>query len=248
VILANELTIEIDGLLDASGCGYKGGSISCQGESWTGPGIKERAANGGGGGGSETADSFQIGGGGGGFATEGSCSSAILNGDKYLPFVGRGGQKYDPFAKIPQTLLGSAGGGGCLVSLFDHLAAKGGEGGGAIILRVHTLRNNGSIRARGHGGAFSREAGGGGGSGGLVLIVADRVFGAGSIRAVGGDGGSSPTSAKSFSAGGSGGDGVILIRSPDAFSVSSGAINCNPLFKLENNLDFPDLGPLISRV
>jgi hypothetical protein len=115
----------------------------------------------------------------------------------------------------------------------------GGNGGGAIILRVHTLVNNGKIRANGASGGYQFGSGGGGGSGGLVLIVADHVLGDGTIEAKGGLGGS-VYEYDEHSWGGRGGDGHIIIRSPDV----RGQMKCTPNAKIENTLDFPDLSSL----
>jgi hypothetical protein len=237
VIVADDVTIESYGRLNASR-GYHGGEKRQQGESWTGLGKARCAANGGGGG----CGNSDQGGAGASFGTDG-----CLHADKsdIDPTVGI---KYDPFSQIPNTLLGSGGG-------SSDEETKGGNGGGAIIIRAHTLRNDGEISCIGGDGFVSGSGkyfhGGGGGSGGLVLIVANHVEGSGCITVQGGKGGLSDENIYNyiprsliFRCGGNGGDGHIIIRSPDAQSISTGQMKCKPAAKLENNLDFPDLSSL----
>jgi hypothetical protein len=146
--------------------------------------------------------------------------------------VGHPGETYDPFSHVPETLLGSGGGAGCFKSKDGSVGyAPGGDGGGAIIIRVYNLRLDGQIYVNG-GGDWSAC---GSGSGGLVLIVADHIEGNGNIHACGGAYGSR------------GGDGRIIIRSPDAHTstiFNTGQIDCYPAAKIEKNLDFPDLSSL----
>jgi hypothetical protein len=245
VIVAHLLTIEKGGTLSATGHGYRGGErgsekVAYQGESWTGQGKDSRLANGGGGGGSIPFipglldfrnELVCFSGAGGSFATQGE--RATVTEAKYESYVGHPGETYDPFLHVPETLLGSGGGTGCYEYSNGSLVYRGGSrGGGAIIIRVHTLRLDGSIWANGE---LNEVYYGGGGSGGLVLIVADHIEGSGIIEARGGLGSCE------------GGDGHIIIRSPDANTTKifyTGQVECYPTAKIENNLDFPDLSSL----
>jgi hypothetical protein len=232
VIVARELTIEPGGCLDATGFGHRGGASCTQGSSWTGKGEKSCMANGGGGGGREHVSDFaRFGGAGGSFGSIGGRSFGDDIDDSY---IGRAGDVYDPFSQLPNTLLGS-GGGGSAHTYQGNVNYLDGNGGGAIIIRAHTLINNGFIKSNGNEGRRS----GGGGSGGLVLIVADHVRGEGVIQALGGKSGSDFEMWEEI-LGGRGGDGHIIIRSPDL----SGNMKYTPQPKIEYSLDFPDLSTL----
>ncbi|ODS24407.1 hypothetical protein AB835_03660 [Candidatus Endobugula sertula] len=98
-----------------------------------------------------------------------------------------------------QPLLGGSGGGATNIETDPNASigtgARGGSGGGALLLAVSgTLILNGNILANGGNGApfsFSRSIrfGSGAGSGGAVRLVATRVNGAGVIDMRGGLGG-----------------------------------------------------------
>jgi hypothetical protein len=89
-------------------------------------------------------------------------------------------------------LMGGSGGssvvrtGGCTGGW-----TSGGAGGGAIFIAARgTITLNGSVHANGGGPACTPSCGCGyGGSGGAVRLVADQVTGAGSVAAVGNNGG-----------------------------------------------------------
>jgi hypothetical protein len=250
VIVASVLAIEISGSLSVNYEGYSGGHNGHQGESWTGEGKKSRSPNGGGGGSSIEYKTglplgfgdMHFGGAGGSFGTKGEVPTVAVHQDTYerhyKSYVGQPGETYAPFSSIPRSLLGSGGG-------ASSIDGSGGSGGGAIIIRVHTLINNGTICANGQDGlkGSKGEVGGGGGSGGLVLIVAEHVLGNGTIKAIGGAG--STTSKNPYvDKGGRGGDGHIIIRSPDPESILNGKMKCTPPAKIVHNLDFPDLSSL----
>jgi hypothetical protein len=154
-------------------------------------------------------------GGRGSFATKANAYYGEVGLAKYESYVGLSGEPYDPFSQIPKSLLGSGGGGSSY--------GDGCRGGGAIIIRAHTIRIDGTVTTCGASSIGSS------GSGGLVLIVAEHVLGDGQIEAAGGYGEC--------------GFGPIIIRSPDVrgkFQINAP----NAAFKIENNLNFPDLGSL----
>jgi hypothetical protein len=100
VIVAREITIEDSGLINANGCGYRGGRAKHgQGESWNGLGQWSSSPNEGGGGASfaPSDDDIRFGGAGGSFATEGS--DAAVNDAKYDSIVGQQGKTYNPFSQ-----------------------------------------------------------------------------------------------------------------------------------------------------
>jgi hypothetical protein len=161
VIVARDVIIEEGGVIDASFCGYRGGAVNCQGESWTGKGKNSRAANGGGGGGTRD---LEFSGAGGSFGNKGQRDHRCNESNDSC--IGVVGDTYDPFSQLPRTLLGSGGGGNS-----EH---SGGPGGGAVIIRTHSLVYSGTIMSLGEGRS---------GSGGLVLIVAEHVLGNGRLLA-----------------------------------------------------------------
>lgn len=269
VIVARQITIERGGCLSAMGCGYWGGkgAISyglggVQGESWTGQGTSRAGPNAGGGGGGGSSSmlgkmtNFGVGGGGGGYSTPGiNCTAHEYCLDAIDKPIGPGGQPYEPFSvsqqyQGPCVVLGSGGGGGGCPANAAGKLANGGNGGGAIIIRAHTLRNDGLICANGVGGTMRhRFAGGGGGSGGLVLIVAEHVFGRGGIEARGGLGGSPGGDVLTshsgddslLGGGGNGGDGYVIIRSTNSYALREMKIACSPRGRIEENLVFPNV-------
>jgi hypothetical protein len=270
VLVAREMTIEKGGRVNAMGCGYWGGKGAMsfgqpayQGESWSGSGKGFGTTNGGGGGGGGSASSvlgganFGIGGGGGGYFTPGFNAAAYEYAHGAGVTIGQGGEAYEPFTLANQgatcVVLGSGGGGGGCPSRVGGRLANGGNGGGAIIIRAHTLRNDGLISASGYDGTMRQKyASGGGGSGGLVLIVAEHVVGEGRIEAVGGSGAvnagdlqnhtdSQGGDLAALGGGGDGGDGHIVIRTTDMQSIREMKITCEPRCQVEENLNFPNV-------
>jgi hypothetical protein len=86
-----------------------------------------------------------------------------------------------------------------------------------------------------------------------VLIVADHVLGNGRIEALGGSGYGSLTPSpeelknepsKHSHYGGRGGDGHIIIRSPDLPSIRDGKMKCYPICRRGFNIELPDLRSL----
>ncbi len=185
---AEPLAIELSGLLrldaqsriDAAGLGYPGGF---------GPGNADwRGSAGGGTPAGEAGAGGSHGGRGGSLGSQGA--SAPGHGRWFEPREAGGGGCADP--------LGSAG--------------RGGAGGGIIRILSGSIELNGLIDASGEGAGAAGYAGGrsGAGAGGSIWIAADRLRGAGEIRADGG---------KALPAGalvpGGGGGGRIRIECDD---------------------------------
>ena len=120
------------------------------------------------------------GGGGGGYASVGGNSA-------YQTFVATGGQKYGTATLLP--LIGGSGGGGGAASSIR--GGGGGGGGGAVLIASSTkITVSGTINADGGRGAGSVNTGvccgGGGGAGGAIRLLANEIFGSGSLLARGG--------------------------------------------------------------
>jgi hypothetical protein len=195
------ITIGIEGTLDGSGKGYRGGSNSEQnriargadGESFDGtPGT------GGGRGGhyyTSTCCWDGDGGGGGGHGASGE--------DGQMPnhSPGAGGSYYGNLSDIT-SFMGSGGGGGGTAWNSDwgsccyKMGGSGGRGGGVIYLGSDVIKINGTLRVNGvsgsagQGGSSHGAGGGGGGAGGTILLngmiinISNAIF-----SANGGDGG-----------------------------------------------------------
>lgn len=86
-------------------------------------------------------------------------------------------------------LGGSGGGGGGHATPTQSNISGGGGGGGAILIASNTqIQVNGSISASGGPGGNIALQAGGGGSGGAIRLIAPRLLGTGSLRALGGAG------------------------------------------------------------
>jgi len=162
-----------------------------------------------------------LGGGAGGFdhSASAGCGSYASVGSGGFP-----GTTYG--SPLLQPLIGGSGGGGarsfCCVGLWSYWGLGGGGGGGAILIAASgSVSINGSLLALGgSGGSRStnghiESTGGGGGSGGAIRLVASRVYGKGSIKAVGG----------SYWTSGSGGVGRIRI---EADAIATGVTTDPP--------------------
>jgi len=221
--------VVIDGTVDLSGKGYRGGAerlevlqSGLQGESIAGPGIESQLANFGGGGGGlgdQTTDGcVQDGnaGGGGGQAEAGQPSSAL----DLCDGAGRG-EGGLAVAATGRLLLGSGGGSGGVdnVRVDNPPGAAGGAGGGIVWILGQSISGGGAILARGDDGfgdepgleceagfstetCFDHSGPGGGGAGGTVLLEAALVDVA-TVSVAGGAGGNGFDTA-----GGNGGDGA----------------------------------------
>jgi hypothetical protein len=223
-----------NGTVDASGLGFRGGSVSatttgnsgCSALDYgnadgapKGEGIGASSSNGrgavanGAGGG----DCASAGGGGGGNATNGGLgSNSASNGT--AGGVGGGSLTYD--LKDHLTL----GGGGGAGNNAQGAATAGGNGGGAIFIRANAIAAGGAISANGRAGGdgTASDGLGGGGAGGSIYI---RVVGnaaicsGGGVLASGGAGGS--TTATGVGPGGGGAGGRIFIQSSNSCAINA---------------------------
>ena len=180
------LTIENGAAIDATGRGYRGGTleggspgqIGQQGDSWGNTGAISGEANRGGGGGGfgeigGGAPNPGAGGGGGhreagapGSTGQGT-STAGAGGLSFETAAATAGQGFRDTYTFPR--FGSGGGRGGQTATFSNVTALGGNGGGIIIIEAERIVNNGTISAEGSAGG-SDLSGGGGGAGGSILI------------------------------------------------------------------------------
>jgi len=210
-------TTDIDGNINATGRGFRGGlgetdrfGTGDQGESYEGIGVESRSANeGGGGGGGDPNDSnTEGGGGGGGYGSSGN--DGVI--DNFPGDEGSGGNTYGT-SDLSRIHLGSGGGGGSMDDDSDgsgrDRGSNGGNGGGIVFVISKNITGSGSIISNGQDGEdvlndSSEEPGaGGGGSGGSIKIKTDSMGvltqvsgGAGGDNPhgeLGGDGGSGRT-------------------------------------------------------
>ena len=182
LIICNTLILRSKGLIDVSGCGYRGG-LTCNntspnqsyaGECYNTKGSASKEPNIGGGGGGPQDGSFGgVGGGGGGYGTTGwnSEPNTESNGNTE---GGKGGLAYGD-DEMTVIYMGSGGGGGAPYCNGDN-KGKGGNGGGVIIIIAKEFYNEGKILSNGASGedalTDSYGSGGGGGSGGSIYITA----------------------------------------------------------------------------
>lgn len=205
VLLRARGTATINGLVDASGRGYRGGLAEYAmltnqnqgtpgqpGEShlgWWREGWAISSSNvaGGGGGGLYDHGNYGCAGAGGGYGGTGTGRSCPGNSG----LQATGGQSYGD-AELSTLYLGS--GGGASGSDEDHRGrgGHGGAGGGAIRIEAQHLIVAGevlSMGAAGSGATVSNNGGGGGGSGGSIHLRAGQLDISGTVRATGGSGG-----------------------------------------------------------
>ncbi|MDD5449560.1 MAG: SpvB/TcaC N-terminal domain-containing protein [Candidatus Omnitrophica bacterium] len=214
--------VNIEGKIDVSGKGYRGGTITggsaYQGESYSGSGGISYVKNGGGGGGGQQGQEegwyCGDGGGGGGYGTAGN------NGGEDRGGAGQGGDIYGN-EQMDILYLGSGGGGGGSFNAAGAVdGGGGGAGGGAVKITAHSIIIKGSISAAGANGnsaGGSSAGGGGGGSGGSIFLMSNNVALAGDLRVNGGGGGNGGRQ------GGSGGKGrikVLEVEKVDNFAYS----------------------------
>ncbi|PCC75238.1 hypothetical protein SAMN02745121_04039 [Nannocystis exedens] len=123
--------------------------------------------------------------------------------------------------------IGAGGGAAGNSSGCSNAGARGGRGGGAVLLLANDwVQVDGTVSARGEeppgdNSACGYRGGGGGGSGGGIVVAADAVLGAGSLDARGGNGGHALGDQSETWAwgGGGGGGGRIKVFSPaDTFT------------------------------
>ncbi len=225
-------TIHNEGVMEASGAGFRSGQASprplnspgCvalpiigQAGAGRGEGVslqdgevmaagQESASNGGGGGLCPAS-----GGGGGGHGGPGGNGGDALAAWDAARTSG-GGQGGAALSYFPGSHLSFGGGGG--QGYTEEGASQAGEGGGAVYIRGYRLLGNGTIAADGAAGVHaSRGGAGGGGAGGSVsLHIADLLEG-NLVSAQGGAGGSALTGTVAYAGpGGGGGGGRILYQ------------------------------------
>jgi len=178
-IAAANITVDATSKISADGLGYLSSDVGGKG---AGPG-----------GGMTSAWSGFEGSAGAGGGYGGNGGNVIFWG-----LAGAGGNSYGS-ALEPQD-LGSAGASN---GYYPEGSARGGNGGGSVILSVSgTLRNDGAISANGEDPTLNSRAGGG--SGGSILIQCDTLAGTGSLSAKGGNSGGN-------SMGGGGGGGRVAV-------------------------------------
>jgi len=223
-------TLKVDGLIDVSGRGLRGGQAvtggwggGWRGESMTtgfGTQRTHTADNGAGGGGDAEWCCAGSGAGGGGHGTAGApgtpsgCSCG--GGWAYGNVTSQGGGTIGA-ADLAKLLLGPGGGAGGVDGDNPDYGGGGGAGGGIVFVGAGTVQvgATGAIRSNGGAPATSNgeTGGGGGGAGGSVLLtVGGGALGASLVAATGAAGGTASA------AGGAGGAGRIAIRHVDAIS------------------------------
>lgn len=221
--------IQLDGVIDMSGAGYRGGVQrdeplmgGVQGESIAGPGRESQTANRGGGGGGQgdqtTEACVQDGNAGGGGAHLEDGQDARVNDSCDGSGRGRKGASY---AALGRLFLGSGGGSGGVdnIRADNPPGAAGGEGGGVIWLLSQSIVGSGSILSRGSSGigdeagvecelgfsvsdCYDHSGAGGAGAGGTVRLSTVQWSGP-QVDVAGGLGGNGYDQA-----GGDGGDGA----------------------------------------
>lgn len=216
----------LDGDVDASGAGFRGGAGSNIYHSLSGciaedsdakPGFANKGegiafgqpagalnlANAGGGGACHNA-----GGGGGGLGGRGGLGgkTSLSDGDGRAAPAGQGGDDV-VFQPSERLIMGGGGGAG---EANDGLVASGGAGGGIVWIRASEIEGPGAIRANGAGGGPNTASGaGGGGAGGVVRVEAFGSLACTEISARGGAGGN--VDGITSGPGGGGGGGVVAI-------------------------------------
>ncbi|MCU0330799.1 MAG: hypothetical protein MUC47_07450 [Candidatus Kapabacteria bacterium] len=223
-------TLTLDGRLSASGCGFRGGSVSVnaafdnvsdgnvdeqsgrsapKGESAArlivgNAGGRAPWANGGGGG-----NGRNTGGGGGALASQGGNGGDQTSEVGRAPLGGQGGRSIvNPIAET-RLHFGAGGGGG---HQNDNLGSSGGRGGGLIILRapIIVVTSRGALESNGVDADTALQDGaGGGGAGGTIVLDVDSVIGVLTITARGGNGGHVLSEFACYGPGGGGSGGVI---------------------------------------
>jgi hypothetical protein len=224
--------IVLDGSIDMSGRGFRGGAErpevlehGLSGESIDGLGSEDVAPNRGGGGGGlgdqTTTGCVQDGNAGGGGAHLAPGGDAVVGDLCDGAGRGRGGLAY---AATGRLFLGSGGGSGGVdnVRVDNPPGAPGGAGGGLIWLLGQSIRGSGSIRADGADGTgdpaglecqgpsttscYDHSGPGGAGAGGSIRLGVPVLQGV-SLSAAGGVGGNGVDSATGN--GGDGSNGVV---------------------------------------
>jgi len=238
VALLVKNTLQVNGAIDATAYGFRGGAASddslagttgCTSLDEPGPqgaGKGETIApprfgqtgygnvgSGGGGG-----DCHNAGGGGGGHGGQGGNGGLTYVGDGNGRDVGGRGGAAVTYSSYSRATFGGGGGGG---QGNDLGATAGGKGGGLIWVRAGSLAGTGALRANGGGtGQAVDDGSGGGGAGGAIYARFVGAAACGSMSANGATGGN--VDRVSIGPGGGGGGGVVLFQAA-SFSCASTA-------------------------
>lgn len=232
-------TIRVEGLIDASGKGFRGGEVAADGSvkdcadlddlpprsgsrgegvlalRW-GPGFGGRGnvANGGGGAACPAGVSYSAGAGGGLGGRGGNGGSK----DRRADSLGGGPLSFDP---VERVAFGGAGGAGSYRGGTSEL--KGGAGGGVVLLRGGRLEGGGALLSSGAPGRLASNqyaAASGGGAGGTIVLRLVREATVATVAAQGGEGGASDLG---FGHGGGGGGagGRIFVQASGITAATS---------------------------
>jgi len=197
VLFANQ-SIEIDGIIDVSQKGFRGGGslntgtgqVQQQGESYDGVGGQSSSQNAGAGGGGQNEQSAgynnETGGGGAGYGSDG-VDSAYNSGGHSGTTRGQHGSAYGD-AALTLLHLGSAGGAGSYFYNATGYGGDGGRGGGLLILIAPRIFGTGTIKYQGGDmpDRFSIHSGGAGSGGGFLTKGNVIDFSAMTINGLGG--------------------------------------------------------------
>lgn len=186
--------IQIDGVLDAKGAGFRGGQRGVAGSSGAGPGGALLA----------------------GFPDwpQGQGASHAGFGGTDIPphYSGTNALPYGSIDSRSWLPMGSGGGTSSCTTYYCYYAVpcEGGRGGGSVLLQAPTVVINGTVKAHGlkggsTPGGYAEYAACGGGSGGTIAIAAGSLLGSGELNARGGHGGKNPFPYSERAGGGSGG-------------------------------------------
>jgi PKD repeat protein len=181
-----------------------------------------RQNNGGGGG-----NDHKSGGGGGG--NVGNGGNGGINAEPLTlrckgAYPGIGGQGLAVANNNNRLFWGGGGGAGHTKGSVQPNTAKGGNGGGIILIKANTLNaNTKSIKANGENGTVGSSQGGGGGGGGGTILLEGRIVGALTLETKGGIGGNSDNANadRCTGPGGGGGGGKILLKTTGTTPTST---------------------------
>lgn len=244
--------VRIEGEIDASAAGFRGGTPSANGGvpdivifdttatngGFKGEGLDGRSfvtagrgnmANAGGGG-----NGLNAGGGGGSNGGAGGLGGRQIGTESNNPGTkGLGGVPI--LVPIAQRIVFGGGGGGGHQD--DGIGARGGNGGGIVLIHAFSLAGNGRIVAKGEdapdvSNGTRMDGGGGGGGGGSVGVFAATGAGfRGTVNVRGGDGSVlSAPSTIAFGPGGAGGGGRVRLPADASDSVSTNLAGGDPGF------------------
>ncbi len=220
LVLAASSDVQLDGVLDGRGAGFRGGLEnygkffadggcdpgSMGGESFNaGPTQRSIQNVWTAGGGAECSD---YGGGGGANVGEGGRGGKAAFADVFENTHGG-----SAVTRTNAQLLFGGGGGGAFGDLVNQVATAGGRGGGVVFVRARALRGSGRIIVDGQTAlASSSNGAGGGGAAGTIVLELSTSLSCGLLSARGGGGGNANIS---HGVGGGGAGGRIQLRVAD---------------------------------